>query len=214
MKIKRIIDISRNLYPKMNTWTGDSNFKISKVFSISNGDCANLSTLELSAHTGTHIDAPLHFINEGLDISSLDLTRFFCTVKVFELKVETCITEKDLSALDIEEGDSLIFKTSNSELSEEEPISDKYIYLDITAARYLVTKKIRTLGVDHLSIDATASQDYPVHKLLLSEEVGIIEGLRLRNVSEGTYLLAALPLKLKSLDGSPARAVLVEFEEK
>ena len=212
MKIKRIIDISRSLYPGMNTWSGDDAFKINRNMSIREGAVLNLSSIELSAHTGTHVDAPFHFINDGLDISCLDLTKFLCFVKVFEFKVEKCITDLDLLALDIKEGDSLLLKTSNSYLSEEEPISDKYNYLDISAARFLVSKNIKTIGVDHMSIDATSSTDYPVHNLLLSHQTGVIEGLRLADVSEGTYLLTALPLKLKGLDGSPSRAVLVEFE--
>jgi arylformamidase len=212
MKIKRILDISRSLYPQMMVWPGDTNLKITRGMSTKTGDIVNVSALELSAHTGTHIDAPFHFFDDGLDISSLDLTKFFCYVKVFELKVEKCITDKALMSLDIEEGDAIILKTSNSYLSEEEPLSEKYIYLDISAAEYLVTKKVKTVGVDHLTVDSLDSKDFPVHKLLLSNKIGIIEGLRLKAVNEGIYLLAALPLKLEGLDGSPIRAALAELE--
>jgi arylformamidase len=212
MIIKSIIDISRKLYPEMMVFKGDNKLKINRGMSIKTGDIVNVSALEMSAHTGTHIDAPFHFFELGLDISSLDLSKFLTYAKVFELKVERCITDMDLSSLDIEEGDAVIFKTSNSYLSEEVPLSEKYIFLDISAAEYLVSKKIKTVGVDHLSIDATSSKDFPVHKLLLSNKIGVIEGLRLKEVKEGVYLLSALPLKLEGVDGSPTRAVLMEIE--
>jgi arylformamidase len=212
MKIKKIIDISRNLYPQMMVWPGDKKLKINRGMSTKTGDTVNVSSLELSAHTGTHIDAPFHFFDDGLDIISLDLTKFLSFVKVFELKVERCITDIDLLSLDIEEGDAIILKTSNSFLPEDEPLSEKYTYLDISAAEYLVTKKVKTIGVDHLTVDSLDSKDFPVHKLLLSNKIGIIEGLRLKAVNEGIYLLAALPLKLEGLDGSPIRAVLAKLE--
>lgn len=211
MKIKRIIDISRTLYPDMLVWPGDTKFKIKKNLSIKTDDIVNVSSLEMSVHTGTHIDAPLHFIDEGLDISSLDLTRFLSFAKVFELKVERCITGNDLIPLDIEEGDILLLKTANSYLPEEEVLSEKYIALDLSAAEYLIKKKVKTIGVDHLTVDSYNSKTFPVHNLLLSGNIGVIEGLRLKNVPEGVYLLSALPLKLAGADGSPTRAVLVEL---
>ncbi len=90
-------------------------------------------------------------------------------------------------------------------------LTKKYIYLDVSAAKYIIEKKVKTIGVDYLSVEDSESKDFQVHKLLLSNEIGIIEGLYLKDVNAGIYLLSALPLKIEDVDGVPTRAVLVEF---
>lgn len=211
MKIKRIIDISRKIYAGMMVWEGDKPTQIGRQLSIQSGAPSNVSSIEMSVHAGSHVDAPFHFFETGLDISCLDLSQFIGFAKVFTLDVSDTIQKKDLEDLDIQEGDIVILKTPNSNLPEEEPVSNKFIPLDVSAAKYFVEKKVKTVGVDHLSIDAFDSSAFAVHKLLLSNHIGIIEGLRLKEVSTGEYLLSALPLRIEGVDGSPIRAVLIEL---
>ncbi len=85
MKIKRVIDISRRIYPKMLVWPGEKEFRINRTMAFKKGDVANVSSIEMGSHTGTHIDSPLHFLDNSLDICSLNLSKFICFAKVFEL---------------------------------------------------------------------------------------------------------------------------------
>jgi len=212
MKIKRIIDISKKIHPRMVTWPGDSGVSFKRNLQISNGDNCNVSSVNMGLHSGTHIDAPLHFIDKAKDISSLDLSRFLGFVKVFELASQKCITFDDIKDLQINEGDIVFFKTSNSQLPEGTAFYEDFIYIHSFAAEYLVEKKIKTLGVDYLSIDSYHAETAPAHKMLLSNNIGIIESLCLSAVDEGTYFFSCLPLCIEGADGSPARAVLIEFE--
>ena len=212
MRVKRVIDISRRIYPGMTVWPGDRGVAINQESQIDQGAVCNVTSIHMGMHTGTHVDAPYHFINDGKDLGSLDLLKFIGMVKVFELKVEKCITRQMVEALPIDKGDAVFFKTSNSRSIETQLFSEDYIYLDAEAAAYLVEKGIRTIGVDALSIDAFDTAEYLAHKLFLSKEIGIIEGLNLKDVKQGTYFFSCLPLNIPGVDGSPARAVLLEFE--
>ncbi|RCX21002.1 kynurenine formamidase [Anaerobacterium chartisolvens] len=217
MKIKKIIDVSRRIYPGMAVWPGDSPVEIEINSSIEKGDACNVSSIKMGLHTGTHIDAPFHFINGGKRISSLNLSHYIGTVKVFDLKVQGFIDKSSISPLPIFEGDTVFLKTRNSLLHQTEPFCKDFIYIEESAAAYLAEKKIKTLGVDYLSIDGYSSSGYlsdghPAHHLLLSNEIGIIEGLYLKDVQEGEYFFSCLPLSIEDADGSPVRAVLFETE--
>jgi arylformamidase len=212
MRVKRVIDISRKIYPGMAVWPGDRGFVIIDDCRIEQGAVSNVSSIEMGVHTGTHIDAPFHFINQGKDISSLNLLNFVGIVKVFELCVEKCVTRQGIEDLPINKGDAVFFKTLNSKRNDGIDFFEEYIYLDAKAAEFLVEKGIRTLGMDALSIDAFETSDYPAHRLFLSNDIGVIEGLELQNVQEGAYFFSCLPLNIPGVDGSPTRAVLMELE--
>ncbi len=210
MNLNKIIDVSRKISPKISVWPGDKAVKINKECSIQSGDKCNISSLELCVHTSTHIDAPYHFIDNGKTIEAIDLNRFIGFAKVFELNAKECIKASDIENLPIENGDVVFFKTSNSFIDATEEFKKDFIYLDKSAAEYLSGKNIKTVGVDYLSVEAYFSSDYPVHHILLSNNIGIIEGLCLKEVKEGKYFFSSLPLKIEGVDGSPTRTVLIE----
>ncbi len=212
MKIKKIIDVSRRIYPGMAVWPGDSPVEIGINSSIKQGDACNVSSIKMGLHTGTHIDAPFHFIDGGKRICSLNLSQYIGTVKVFDLKSEGFIDRSSISSLPIFEGDTVFLKTRNSLLHQTQPFHKEFIYIEESAARHLAEKKIKTLGVDYLSVDGYSSSEHPAHHLLLSNEIGIIEGLYLKEVQEGEYFFSCLPLFIEGADGSPVRAVLFETE--
>lgn len=212
MQIKRIIDISGTIKPGMALWPNDGGLKITRQSLISEGGQCNLSSISFGLHIGTHIDAPFHFYDEGKDIASLDLSRFIGFVKVFDLGNVNNICRSDIEKLGIEKGDTVFFKTSNSYIDTELPFTDNYIALDVSAAWYLSNTGVKCVGVDYLSIDEYNKGHHDVHMVLLSKEIGIIEGLNLRDVDPGTYFFSALPLKIENADGSPTRAVLIEFD--
>ena len=212
MRIKRIIDVSRRIHPGMTVWPGDEKVEIKKDSSIKNGDPSNLSHIRMSLHVGTHADVPAHFIEGAADTDSVNLAGYIGFVKVFELQVKKSITAGDIMHLPINEGDAVFFKTSNSERTLEEPFDSGYVFIDMCAGRYLVEKKIKAVGVDYLSVESPVSDDDSLHRLFLYNNIAVIEGLCLKDVSEGEYFYSCLPLRIKGGDGSPVRAVLLEFE--
>ncbi|AEM73007.1 cyclase family protein [Caldicellulosiruptor acetigenus] len=207
----RIIDVSIPISDSMVYFPGDPKPQISRVYSIEKGEAANVSKLILSSHTGTHIDAPAHFIKDGKTIDKLPLEYLIGEVKVIEVYEDDKITREFLESKNIDLEDRIFFKTKNSQyLSGTSEFCEKYVYLSLDAAQFLIERKVKVVGIDYLSIEEFGSNDFAVHKLLLSNNVVIIEGLDLSNVCGGKYRYVALPLKLKDCDGAPARVVLIE----
>lgn len=211
MKIGKVIDVSRKISEDTTVWPGDPEVRIVKCCSIEDGNDFNLSCISMGLHTGTHIDAPLHFIERGGDVSSIKPHNFLRFVKVFSINVKECISKEDLKGLPIAEGDALFFRTSNSDIPDNGYFCQDYVYMDISAAEYLLEKRVAVVGIDYFSIDGFNARDYPVHKLFLSNGIIIVEGLCLKDVPDGEYLCTFLPLKIDGADGSPVRAVLLEI---
>ncbi len=211
MKVGKVIDVSRKISEDMTVWPGDPEVRIVKCCSTEDGSDFNLSCISMGLHTGTHIDAPLHFIEGGGDVSSMEPHNFLRFVKVISVNAKECITREDLEDLPIVEGDALFFRTSNSDLPENGDFYQNYVYMDISAAEYLLEKKVAVVGIDYFSIDGFNEREYPVHRLFLSNGIIIVEGLYLKDVADGEYLCSFLPLKIDGADGSPVRVALMEI---
>ncbi len=165
--------------------------------SIEEGDSSNETRLSINLHTGTHMDFPLHMINNGLDSDSLDLTRLIKHVKVFDLtNLDRNISAHDLIHLDIRKGDSILFKTKNS-LTEQ--FIDDFIALDQSGAELLASLDINLVGIDGLGIER-GQTNHPTHKVLMNQNIYIVEGLRLKDVPSGQFMMYALPIKTKATD--------------
>jgi len=212
MRIKRIIDISGTINDKTTIWPGDEGIILKRIQNIEMGDACNLSSIHMGAHISTHVDAPLHYIAGGADISSVSLDKFIGFAKVFDLRTQDCIKDSDLCRLNIDSGDIVLFKTRNSSFDMNGEFNKEFVYLDESAARFLVDKKIASVGIDYLSVESYFAENAAVHKLLLQNDIAIIEGLRLKDVPEGQYFLSCVPLKIEGAEASPVRAVLVEFD--
>jgi arylformamidase len=202
------VDITMPVRNNMVHWPGDRDIVVKRVNSIKAGDDYNLTNLSLSAHTGTHMDAPLHFIDNAKDISTLPFNAVIGRAKVIEIKDNQSIKPEELMSRKIEENDLLLFKTRNSliDWSMKKFIND-YVFLTTEAAEYLKYKKVKTIGIDYLSIAGLNNME-EVHKILLGSEIWIIEGLSLNNVTEGLYDLICLPINIIGSDGAPARVVV------
>ena len=202
------IDITMPIRNNMVHWPGDTDIVVKRINSIKDGNECNLTNISFSAHTSTHMDAPLHFIDNAGDISTLPFDAVIGRAKVIEIKDNKSIKPEELKLYNIEENDRLLFKTCNSliDWSMKDFISD-YVFLSTEAAEYLVEKKVKTIGIDYLSI-AGLNNTEEVHKILLRSEIWIIEGLVLNEVTEGLYDLICLPINLAGSDGAPARAVV------
>ncbi|MCS7202711.1 MAG: cyclase family protein [Dictyoglomus sp.] len=207
------IDVSLLIHENMLFWPSDPKFFLERVSEISKGNNANLSRISLGLHTGTHIDTPYHFLDDGKTLEKIDISRFYGIAKVFEIRSEDKISLIDIEKLEIEKDDIILFKTKNSLLLRENIFHENYIGLSIEGAEYLVEKEIKAVGIDYLSIGPRGEEGRKVHKILLSREIGIVEGLDLINVSPGKYFFIALPLKIKGGEGSPVRAVLFPIKE-
>ena len=206
-------DITVPLSNEMPTYPGDPGIKITDWRSLSNGDAANVSHLNFGAHTGTHIDAPAHFINGAPKIESLDLDVLIGEATVVEVPDNCVAIDADFVAQNLPPGPKrVLFKTRNSAFwsNPASPFRTDFTYLELNAAKKLVTQNVRLIGIDYLSIEKYAQENHETHLELLSNGVVILEGLNLAGVPAGNYDLVCLPLRIRSGqgDGSPARAVL------
>jgi arylformamidase len=209
----RVFDISVTITPGIPVWPGDDQVELHRRTKIEEGANANVSFFAASAHTGTHVDAPYHFLSEGNTVENLPLDVLVGPAQVIQVtsNVEV-ITAEVMEKLKFEPlVERVLFKTSNSDLwkNPEAPFNTHFVGIDESGARFLVDHKIKLVGIDYLSI-SPYKKSRPTHEVLLGAGVVIVEGLDLSGVSAGKYTLCCLPLKLKGADGAPARAVLIE----
>ena len=209
----RVIDISVTITPGMPVWPGDDTVELHRRTKIEEGAHANVSFFAASAHTGTHVDAPFHFLSDGNTVENLPLDALVGPVQVVQITSTTeVITAAVLEQLKLEPVvERILFKTKNSELWKnlDAPFNTTFVGIDESGAKYLVDHKIKLVGIDYLSI-APYKNSRPTHEVLLGAGVVVVEGLNLVDVRAGKYTLCCLPLKLKGADGAPARAVLIE----
>jgi arylformamidase len=209
MKDFKIIDISWPIKPGMTEYKDQAKVKFipTKVFG-KNSACEH--DIVLTTHTGTHVDAPGHFLPEGAKLDEFDLQNLVGPCVVFDLThVQEKISQTDLVGLPIKSGEIVLFKTKNSFLDNNAKASTNFIYLDASAAQFLVSKKVKAVGIDYLGIERE-QPGHETHKALLNAKILIIEGLRLKDVQSDNYFLCCLPLKLNGLEAAPARAVLLK----
>lgn len=208
-----IYDISVSITGQMPVFPGDPAVQIEASSSIKKGDSANVSKICCGAHTGTHIDAPAHFIDGGRRIGDLDLDALIGAVRVIEISDDVQeIGAHHVSPQSLNGATRVLFKTRNSAFWKLAPhtFREDFAYLSGGAARALVEQNVRLVGIDYLSVEKFGSTDFPAHMTLLARDTIIVEGLDLSEVKEGMYELICLPLRLADGlgDGVLARAVL------
>lgn len=208
-----IYDVSVPLSAATPTYPGDPGIEIKNWLTLRGGDAANVSLLHLGVHSGTHVDAPAHFIEGGASVESLSLENLIGPVEVFEVPDDVkVIDENFIVANCVRHPQRVLFKTRNSSFwsNTKEGFRADYTYVDSGAARSLVELGIKLVGIDYLSVEQFKSEKFETHHTLLSKGVVILEGLDLREVAAGCYELICLPLKIAggNGDGAPARAIL------
>ncbi len=206
---RRVIDISVPHRPGMHVYPGDPVPRVETVRSIAKGDPCNLSLLTMGSHTGTHVDAPFHFLADGARLGDVPMDRMVGDACVADLRGRAAIDAAALEDVAIRPGDILLCRTDNSSRWAAPEFQRDFTYLTEDAAALLVARGVRAVGMDYLSIEKFGSRDFPVHKRLLGAGVFVIEGLDLGAVEPGRYTLVCLPLHLPTLDGAPARAILL-----
>lgn len=203
---RKIYDVSLTIEPRMARYPGSPRVR----FAPKKGKTTVSTVLQLGSHAGTHIDAPAHMKASKKGIDAFQPEVFLGPCTVYDLTdAKKSITKQDLEILKITKKTRVILKTQNSSRGFKRFYEDA-IYLDGEAAVYLASKGITLVGIDALSIKKRGSKDTRAHDTLLNKNIPIIEGLNLKGVPAGRYDLVSLPLKLKGLDGSPARVVLIK----
>lgn len=212
-----IYDISVPLSAATPTYPSDPTIEITSWSELQRGDAANVSLLHFGAHSGTHVDAPAHFIAGGAKVEALALESLLGRATVVEVPTDMTSIDGDFISGNCNRStERILFKTRNSSFwnSPEEGFRTDYTYLEPDGARRLIEMGIKLVGIDYLSIERFKSDGAETHRILLSNDVVILEGLDLRNVPAGRYELFCLPLRIAagSGDGAPARAILRTLE--
>jgi len=202
------IDVTVPVRPGMVSFPDNPPIEIVRVLDLARGDPATVSHLSLGVHSGTHVDAPVHFLADGEGVDALPSDRLIGEARVLAIRDPRAIGVAELRALDPREGERLLFKTQNSERCwRVDTFVPDYAYLSLEGAQLLAERRVRTVGIDYLSI---AEPDAPVatHLALLQAGVCVIEGLDLSAIQPGAYEMLCLPLRLAGADGAPARVLL------
>ncbi len=195
----------------MPVWPGDPAFERDSLTEVSAGDATNLSTIRMSLHTGTHVDAPRHVFENGAGVDEIRLEGCLGRTRLATISTRGKIGSRDLEPVLETAPERLLLKCLPApDLSS---FQKDYRYLDDDAARLLINSGVKLFGTDAPSVDPVESRDLPVHHLLLEGGVIILENLWLRDVPDGEYELVALPLRIAGADGSPLRAVLLSAAE-
>jgi arylformamidase len=207
-----IHDISLPVSESLVIWPGDPSVRITQPAHLDRGDLYTVSRLDIGAHTGTHVDAPAHFIRGGAGVDRLDLDLLVGPAWVVHAPEADVLTPEVLESLSIPSGtERLLFRTRNSDrwARGEQGFWEDYVGITDAGARWLIARGVGLVGIDYLSI-STYDDPVPPHQTLLGAGVIIVEGLNLSGITPGEYRLVCLPIKLVGGDGAPARTILIE----
>jgi arylformamidase len=199
-----IHDVSVPVRTGMVVYPGDPTVSLTRVQSLAAGDIANISRLELGVHTGTHVDAPLHFFDDARALDELDPNALVGPAQVLEVPGDGDVHAAAVEGLD-QGVERVLFKTRNSEAWGRDEFYEDFAAIAPDAAERLVAAGVRVVGIDYLSVGGEET-----HRTLLGAGVVAIEGLDLREIAPGIYTLVCLPLKLVGADGAPARVILID----
>jgi arylformamidase len=207
-----IHDISLPISETLVVWPGDPPVRLTQPLHLDRGDFATVTRLDISAHTGTHLDAPAHFLQGGAGVDALDLEVLVGPALVVHALEVDAISAEVLEGLAIPPGtERVLFRTRNSDLwaRGETEFDETFVAVTEDGARWLVERGVRLVGIDYLSVGPFADP-VPPHSILLGAGVIVVEGLDLSKIESGVYQLVCLPLKIAGCDGAPARAILIE----
>jgi arylformamidase len=208
---EKAYDISILLGVESTNWPGDPPYRRWLRMALADGGIADVSMLEMTAHTGTHVDSPAHFLPGGKRLDDYRAEDFILPAVVVDAG-DAAVVEADLVAgADIQPGQAVLFRTANStsgRIAAGAFFRDG-VYLSAEAAKLCVERSARLVGIDYFTVDAADSTTFPAHHALLAAGVPVLETVNLRAVPPGQYTLICLPLRLAGAEGSPVRAVLV-----
>jgi arylformamidase len=205
-----IYDVSVPITNQIPVWPTDPPVKLRTQTHPARDKSHNVRVtgIEMGAHTGTHIDAPWHMMENGRTLKDIPLDTLIGPAQVVQITGTASISRAHVEGFNWTNTERVLFKTENSEHWNEGRFYEEFVYLEPEAAELLVKRGIRLVGIDYLSIDRFKSESHPSHFVLLEKNVVIVEGLDLSRVPPGRYEMIALPLNLQDVDGAPARVIL------
>jgi arylformamidase len=207
----KLIDVTVPLDARLPSYPNNTPFSLEAIKRIARGDSSNVSTLHMSAHAGTHVDAPRHFFDSGAATEALSLDLLIGRTRVIAVTPERTISAEDLPAAALSGASRVLIKTRNSDLWSSPDFHTDYLGVSESAARRLVESGVKLVGVDYLSVEQFRTPGAPAHHILLGAGVIVVEGLNLRDVEPGDYDMYCLPLRVVGSDGAPARVVLARI---
>ncbi|SDX34427.1 cyclase family protein [Hymenobacter psychrophilus] len=197
------LDLTTSITDGMAYWPDNAPVRIRRTLSMADGAAANVSEISMSVHTGTHVDAPLHFLADGMDAAQLNLSHLMGPALLVAVDSERFISQADIAHLQLAPGSRVLFKTRNSDREWSlEPFDPNFVRVGADAAAWLRAQGVVCVGVDYLSVGAADT-----HHNLLGAGISVIEGLALQHAAPGEYELLCLPLKIAGTDGAPARVL-------
>ena len=203
------IDVSVTVRHGMPHWPDNPPIVMQRPMELLRGHACNLSHLAMGVHTGTHIDAPVHFIHQAAGVDEMPLAATMGPARVIEIADPRVITADELRGHSLQAGERVLFRTANSPRCwQADRFVEDFVYVSEQAAEHLAETRVRTVGVDYLSVGGYHADGAKIHRILLSAGIWIIEGLDLSAVRAGRYEMICLPVKLHGSDGAPARALL------
>jgi arylformamidase len=203
-----LYDITRTITPTTAVWPGDHPYRVQSALQISSGASVNLTTLTLSPHTGTHVDAYFHYEATGAHPAAMPLAAYLGPARVVTVsKADGPLFPADFDHVELRNAERLLIHSPVSDLPDDQWPA-RFPYLSVELIEHLAGLGIRLIGLDSPSVDAFESKDLPCHHAISRYKMVNIELLRLRDVPDGDYELVALPLKLDLACGSPVRAIL------
>lgn len=205
--MKPMLDVSRTITPGGLVYPGDPPLTVTPLCTIGPGCPCNISQLNWTTHFLTHVDAPLHFVENGASLDQIPLERFAGETIVIEVTGDRISPEHVPPQAQVA-GRNLLFKTRHSAKFDPQSFDEQHVYVTAEAAALAAERRVNMVGVDYLSVDRYGDDTYPAHRTLLGAGVLILEGLDLGNATPGRYTLTAFPLRIARGDGSPVRAVL------
>jgi arylformamidase len=205
-----IYDVTVPITNSMPVWPGDPAVQLTAKSHLSSDKTHNirLTAIEMGSHTGTHIDAPFHMMDDGKRLHEFPLSTLTGKATVFEIPRVRSLGRAQLERLDWTGVERVLFKTENSKHWGDAQFFEDFVYLEPDGAEFVAEQGVRLVGIDYLSIDKFNSESHPSHFVLLTRNILILEGLNLNAVAAGEYTLVALPLHLWNADGAPTRVIL------
>ncbi|OJY47865.1 MAG: hypothetical protein BGO90_02990 [Legionella sp. 40-6] len=214
-KARRYYDLTAPITPDTVVYPGDPKFSTEVIATLENGEQFHLCHMHLGNHTGTHIDFPAHVVKGGKSSRDFPINDLIGSGLIIEVPAtEKSITRAFIeSQCSIAKKDFIFFKTSNSKLSKQAAFTDKYVYIEPEAAAELIRKGVKIVGIDYISVDSYDAEDLPVHRMLLSNDVLIVEGLELNGVPVGRYNIYIMPNNIPDMDALPVRVIANSGED-
>lgn len=202
------IDVTLPIRPGMPVWPDDPPVEVQQIADIAAGAECNITRLAMCVHTGTHLDAPLHYIADGVAVDQAPLDALVGRARVLQIDDDVCIRESHLASAGISRGERVLFRTKNCLRPPNEPFNRGFIYLERAAAQLLADAGVIFVGIDGMSVGGFNDDMVETHLALLASQIWVAENVDLRQVDEGSYDMVCLPLKIVGADGAPARIIL------